>query len=107
VSISCKRTIRDSWADLSGAREAVVGRVGSCFNLDSDEEVTAVLKMDPILAKIIGFRKVNARLLEELAIAHDIPRLLVRYNRCQKRLRSLEAVIQSVHNGRAEYNFGR
>jgi DNA polymerase-1 len=70
--------LRDSATDqVSGAKEAVVARVGSSFNLDSYQEVTAVLKMDKVLASVIGFRIVNARLLEELAISHELPRLLV------------------------------
>src|SRR6516225_3703906 len=55
---------------VSGANKAVVAKVGSCFNLDSYKEVTAVLKMDKVLASAIGFRRVNARWLEELAISH-------------------------------------
>ena len=51
--------------------------------------------MDPIVAKVVGFRRINLGVLEELAIAHKVPRLLVRYNRCEKR-RNLEAVCQSV-----------
>ena len=102
------RSIRDSLVDrASRVKEAVIGRVGSCFNLDSDEEVTAVLKMDQVLAKVLGFRKVNGKLLEELAIAHETPRLLVKYNRCQKRLRNIEVVIQSVHDGRVHPIFSQ
>ena len=101
IDVDRLRAIRDSLADQgSRAKEAVIGRVGSCFNLDSDEEVTAVLKMDQVLAKVIGFRKVTGKLLEELAIAHEAARLLVRYSRCQKRLRNIETLIQSVENGR-------
>jgi hypothetical protein len=63
--------------------------------------------MDQVLAKVLGFRKVNGKLLEELAIAHETPRLLVKYNRCQKRLRHIEVVIQSVHNGRVHPIFSQ
>ena len=52
------------------------------------------------MAKIIGFRKVSGKLLEELAIAHATARLLVRYSRGQKRLRNIENLFQSVQNGR-------
>jgi len=102
------RAVRDSLVDqASRAKEAVIGRVGSSFNLDSDEEVTAVLKMDQVLAKVTGFRKVTGKLLEELAIAHETARLLVRYSRCQKRLRNIETLIQSVQNGRVHPVFSQ
>jgi len=108
VDVNGLNSVRDSLADqASRVKEAVIDRVGSCFNLDSDEEVTAVLKMDQVLAKVIGFRKVDGKLLEELAIAHETARLLVRYSRCQKRLRNIEAVIQSVQNGRVHPVFSQ
>src|SRR5579872_4572479 len=71
IDVDKLRRIRDSLVDqVSRAKEGVIAKVGACFNLDSDEEVTAVLKMDQVLAKIIGFRKVSGKLLEGLAIAH-------------------------------------
>jgi DNA polymerase I-like protein with 3'-5' exonuclease and polymerase domains len=99
---------RDMAADqVSAAKEAVVTRVESCFNLDSYQEVTAVLTMDKVLASIIGFRRVNAKLLEELAISHELPRLLVRYHRAQKRLRNIKLVIESIQNGRVHPAFSQ
>jgi len=77
------------------------------LRLDSYQEVTAVLKMDRFLASVIGFRRVNARLLEELAISHELPRLLVRYHRAQKRLRNIELVIQSMQNDRVRPVFSQ
>jgi DNA polymerase I-like protein with 3'-5' exonuclease and polymerase domains len=101
IDVHRLRRIRDSLVDqVSRAKEAVIAKVGCCFNLDSDEEVTAVLKMDQVLAKVIGFRKVSGKLLEELAIAHTTARLLVRYSRGQRRLRNIENLFQSVQNGR-------
>jgi DNA polymerase-1 len=100
--------LRDSATDqVAGAKNAVVAKVGSCFNLDSYQEVTAILKMDKVLASVIGFRRVNARWLEELAISHELPRLLVRYHRCQKRLRNIELVIESMQNGRVRPVFSQ
>jgi DNA polymerase I-like protein with 3'-5' exonuclease and polymerase domains len=99
---------RDSLADLvSRAKDAAINEVGRRFNLDSAQEVVAVLRMDPIVAKVVGFRKISLGALEELAIAHTVPRLLVRYNRCGKRLRDLEAVCQSVQNGRVHPVFSQ
>src|SRR5439155_1333302 len=96
VDVNRLNSVRDSLAgEAARIKEAVIGRVGSCFNLDSDEEITAILKMDQVLAKVVGFRKVNGKLLEELAIAHETARLLVRYDRYQKRLRNIEAVMLS------------
>ncbi len=82
------------------AKVAAVDGVGCRFNPDSEKEVMAILKMNQTIAKILGFRKLSSGVLEELAIAHRAAQLLVRYNRCQKRLRYIDAVIQSVQNGR-------
>jgi DNA polymerase-1 len=99
---------RDSLADLvSRTKDAVINEVGGRFNVDSAQEVVAVLRMDPIVAKVVGFRRISLGALEELAIAHKVPRLLVRYNRCEKRLRYLEAVCQSVQNGRVHPVFSQ
>lgn len=99
---------RDSLAaHVARAKDAAVSEVGRCFNVDSAQEIGAVLRMDPIVAKVVGFRKISAGSLEELAISHKVPRLLVRYNRCEKRLRDLEAVCQSVQNGRVHPVFSQ
>jgi DNA polymerase I-like protein with 3'-5' exonuclease and polymerase domains len=101
-------SIRDSLAvQVSRAKDAAVNEVGRHFNLDSEKEVAAVLRMDPIVAKVVGFRKISLGVLEELAIAHKVSRLLVRYNRCEKRLRDLEAVCQSVQSGRVHPVFSQ
>jgi hypothetical protein len=63
--------------------------------------------MDKVLASVIGFRRVNARVLEELAISHELPRFLVRYHRCQKRLRNIELVIESMQNCRVRPVFSQ
>jgi DNA polymerase-1 len=101
-------SIRDSLAaHVSRAKDAAVAEVGCRFNLDSEKEVAGVLRMNPIVAKVVGFRKVGLGMLEELAIAHKVARLLVRYNRGQKRLRDIESVIQSVRNGRVHPAFSQ
>jgi DNA polymerase I len=108
VDLSGLRSIRDSLADqLSRARDATVDEVGCRFNLDSEKEVTAVLRMNPMVAKVLGFRKVSLGVVEELAIAHKVARLLVRYNRLQKRLRNLESVIQCIQDGRVHPVFSQ
>src|ERR1022692_1247321 len=99
---------RDSVADhVSRAREAVIKEVGRRFNIDSENEVTAVLRIDPLVAKVVGFRKIGLGMLEELAIAHKVARLLVTYKRGERRLRDIEAVIQAVHDGRVHPVFSQ
>jgi DNA polymerase I-like protein with 3'-5' exonuclease and polymerase domains len=101
-------SVRQSLADqVSRTKKAAVDAVGCRFNPDSEEEVSAVLRIDPVLAKVIGFRKISGRVLEELAASHSIARLLVKHNRCQKRLRDVEAVIQSVQHGRVHPVFSQ
>jgi len=108
VDVAGLSGIRNSMADhVARARDAVVNEVGRGFNLDSGKEVTAVLAMDPLVAKVVGFRKVSLGVLEELAISHKVARLLVGYNRRQKELRDIETVIQSVQNGRVHPVFSQ
>ena len=92
---------------MARIKDAAVSEVGMGFNPDCEKEVGAVLRMDPILAKVVGFRKITSSLLEELAIEHRVPRLLVRYRRYQKRLRDVEAVMQSVQDGRVHPIFSQ
>jgi hypothetical protein len=46
-------------------------------------------------------------MLEEVAISHELPRLLARYQRVQKRLRNIELVIQAIQNGRVRPVFSQ
>jgi DNA polymerase I-like protein with 3'-5' exonuclease and polymerase domains len=108
VDLGRLQRVRDlAREQVSRAKEASVAKVGSPFNVESYQEVTAILKTDNVLASVIGFRRVNARLLEELAISHELPRLLVRYQRGQKRLRNIELVIESIQNGRVRPVFSQ
>jgi DNA polymerase I-like protein with 3'-5' exonuclease and polymerase domains len=108
VALDRLSRLRDAAAgQVSSAKNAVVARVGSSFNLDSYQEVTAVIKMDKVLSSVIGFRRINARMLEDLAVSNELPRLVVRYHRGQKRLRNIELVIQAIQNGRVRPVFSQ
>lgn len=53
-------SVRQSLADqVSRTKKAALGAVGCRFNPASEEEVSAVLRIDPVLAKVIGFRKIS------------------------------------------------
>jgi len=64
ITVDCAAS--DSrWRDqVSRTKKAAVDAVGCRFNPDSEEEVSAVLRIDPVLAKVIGFRKISGRVLE-------------------------------------------
>jgi|CZKL01.1.fsa_nt_gi DNA polymerase I-like protein with 3'-5' exonuclease and polymerase domains len=86
---------------VSLAKDGALDACGCRFNLDSEKELSAVLRMDSALAKVVGFRRLSCGVLEELAIGNNAARMVVQYNRRRKELRDIEAVIETVHNGRA------
>lgn len=101
-------SIRDSLADqVLRAKKAALDEADCHFNLDSYKEVMAVLMRNQVIAKTVGFRKISSGLIEELAIAHKVARLVVTYNRSQKKLRDIEGVIESIRKGRAHPVFNQ
>lgn len=101
-------SIRDSLADqVLRAKKAALDEADCHFNLDSEKEVMAVLMRNQVIAKTVGFRKISSRVLEELAIAHKVARLVVTYKRGQKKLRGIEGVIESIRNGRVHPVFNQ
>ena len=101
VDLGKLRELRESMMEqVRLAKTTVISEAGVCFNPNSEKEVSAVLRTNEIISNIVGFRKINLRVLEQLAIEHKIARCIVRYTRTEKKLRKIESAIESVRAGR-------
>ena len=87
-------------AEVDVAKMAVINCAGVDFDPDAEEELARVLRRDPNIADLMGSRKATLRLLEDLAICHSLPRLMVKYRRVQKQLRHVEEILRSVENSK-------
>jgi len=108
VDLSGLCRLREARAEkVSHARDGAFDACRCHFNLDSEKELSTVLRMDSAVAKVVGFRRFSARMLEELAVCNNAARMVVKYYRRRKELRDIEAVIESVHNGRVHPVFNQ
>ncbi len=89
------------------ARRVATDCAGASFDLDAEEDVGRVLRLEKTIADLIGSGKASTRLLEDLAICYPLPRSIVKFRREQKQLRQVEEVLRSVENGRVHPVFSQ
>jgi len=81
-------------------RDDVSDRIGNAGDLDSQEGLSEVLTGALELKRFTGVKNVSLRLLEQAAISEPSVRPIVQYKRVRKRIRSVEAILAGVVQGR-------
>ena len=89
------------------ARTAIMRSTDVTFDPDAEEDLSRVLRRDRGIADLMGDRKATLRLLEDLAICHPLPRLLVMHRRLQKQLRHVEGILRATESGRVHPVFSQ
>ena len=86
--------------ELDAARKAAIEGAGIAFDPCAEEELDRLLRRDPKIAELMGFRRATLRVLEELGICHSLPRSIVNFLRVQKQLRQVEEIQLATENGK-------
>ena len=101
VNMDSLERIRHSLMErIAELKQAVFGRAGKPFDLDSQSELCVILRDDLDLGQFIGRRKVTLRLLEELAVNRGTVQSIVRYKRLRLQLRNVDCIARSVEDGK-------
>jgi DNA polymerase-1 len=86
--------------EAAALRRTIVAEAGREFDLDSPSNTAAMLRQIGPVGEQIGRRRLTLTQLEELAGAHSLVRLIVKYGRVQKLLRQLEEICEAAKGDR-------
>jgi len=92
-----RRTVLNA---VDAAQAAIVDFAGVVFDVNAEKEIRSILRRDAKIADLMGSRKATLSVLEDLAISHHLPRLVVKHRRAQRLLRRIEAILSAVEKGR-------
>jgi DNA polymerase-1 len=92
-----RRSLSKKASDL---KDDICKKVGIVFDLDSDKDLSAVLKEALVLRGYLAPRKITMAILEQVAICEPIVRLVVQYKKLRSRVLGLESVSACVTGGR-------
>lgn len=97
ASSNCLEKIRERLTEeTTRLKELAFREIGTSFDLDSQKALELVVRDTLNLKGTIGTKKINAAMLEQLAIYNQPLQLVVKYRRAKKRLFSVEAIIKCV-----------
>ncbi|HME32935.1 MAG TPA: DNA polymerase [Terriglobales bacterium] len=74
--------------------------VGSEIDLDSQEEISVLMREKLGLREVLGSKRLTQGLLEQLASRRPLLKLVVEYKRSGKKLRRVESIIKAIRRGR-------
>jgi len=77
------------------------------FDLDSQKELSVIIKNELNLDHYVGSKKITLALLEQLAVNNSIVKLIVKYKRFRSQLKQVELIIKSIKEGRVHPVFNQ
>jgi DNA polymerase I-like protein with 3'-5' exonuclease and polymerase domains len=80
--------------------QCVFDVIGGAINLDSQEEISSLIREKLGLLGAQGRRPLTQSLLEQLACHRPVLKLVVEYRRIAKQLRRLDSIIKAIRRGR-------
>jgi DNA polymerase I len=84
----------------SGLKDEICKKVGKAFDLDSEKDLSTVLKEALALRGYLAPRKITMAVLEQMATSEPIARLVVQYKRLRRRILGLQTISTSVSSGK-------
>jgi DNA polymerase I-like protein with 3'-5' exonuclease and polymerase domains len=84
----------------SGLKDEICKKVRKSFDLDSEKDLSTVLKEALTLRGYLAPRKITMAVLEQMATSEPVARLLVQYKRLRSRILGLQTISTSVSNGK-------
>lgn len=82
------------------AKQRVSDRIGSDVELDSQMDISTLMREKLELREVLGRRVVTQSLLEQLAAKRPLLKLVVEYKRLGKQLKRVESIIKEIRRGR-------
>ncbi len=82
------------------AKKDVSDAIGSAVDLDSQKEISVLMKEKLGLREILGRKSLTQSLLEQLASERPLLKLVVEYKRRGKQARRIESIIKAIRRGR-------
>lgn len=82
------------------ARKRVSDGIGSEIDLDSQKEISTLMREKLGLREVLGRKALTQSLLEQFASHHPLLKLVVEYKRSGKQLRRVDSIIKAIHRGR-------
>ena len=88
-------------------KKAIYDKAGTSFELDSQKELKIFLKETLDLEKYVSSKTVTSSFLERLAINRPVVRLIVKYKRRQKEIRSIDSIAVTIKEDRVYPTFNQ
>jgi DNA polymerase I len=82
------------------AKERVSDSIGSEVELDSQVDISTLMREKLGLREVLGRRVLTQSLLEQLAAKQPLLKLVVEYKRIGKQLKRVESIIREIRRGR-------
>jgi hypothetical protein len=82
------------------AKKRVSDGIGSEIDLDSQKEISTLIKEKLGLRAALGRQSLNQSLLEHIAFRQPLLKVVVQYKRSGKQLRRVESIIKAIRRGR-------
>jgi DNA polymerase-1 len=74
----------------------VCNELGNAFDLDSQEDLSVILRENLALRRFIRSKTITLSVLEQLAITEPIVRLIVQYKRLRRQIKAVESISSAV-----------
>ena len=86
--------------EMRQARKGVSDAIGKEIDLESQKEISILMKEDLGLREILSRKSLTQSLLEQIASEQPVLKLVVEYKRRGKQVRRVESIIRAVRRGR-------
>ncbi len=81
-------------------KQSVWIKAGKNFDVNSQSEIEIILKETLCVNELIIGKKMTISLLEQLAINHSMPKLIVNYKRVRKQINMIDSIFKAVKDGK-------
>jgi DNA polymerase-1 len=101
VDVRAITSMRDTLAkEAEASKTSIFAEAGTQFDVDLMKDVAVILRRNEAVRERMRRHELRQGQLEQLAQENDLARKIVQYSRIRKRIKLLDAICNSVKNGR-------
>ena len=89
---------RSMLTQLLNLKQNIFDNVGKTFDIDSSKELAVIINDTLKLQEFVRNKKITLSILEQLSINRHVPRLLVRYKRLQRQIKTIDSIAKNIKN---------